>query len=71
MDPGCPCSRPVGYVPKDNDLKTHYLELPVLAAVSSDRLGLRPYGVGPVFSYLIAARQTRDGQERSGDHTWA
>jgi len=64
MDPGCPCSRPVGYVPKDNDLLTHYLELPVLAAVSSGRTGLRPYAVfGPVFSYWIAARQTRDGQE--------
>jgi len=64
MDPGCPCSRPVGYVSQDNDLKMHYLELPVLAAVSSDRPGLHPYGVfGPVFSYLIAARHTRDGQE--------
>ena len=64
MDPACPCSRPVGYVPKDNDLRTHYLELPVLAAVSSGRAGLRPYGVfGPVFSYLVAARNTRDGLE--------
>jgi Outer membrane protein beta-barrel domain len=64
MDPGCPCLRPTGYVPKDNDLRTQYLELPVLAAVSSGGAGPRSYAVfGPVFSYLIAARQTRDGQE--------
>ena len=64
MDPGCPCLRPVGYVPKDNDLKTHYLELPVLAAVSSKGAGVRSYAVfGPVFGYLIAARHTRDGLE--------
>jgi len=64
MDPACPCLRPPGYVPKDNDLRTQYVELPVLAAVSSGRAGMRPYAVfGPVFSYLIAARNTRDGQE--------
>jgi hypothetical protein len=64
MDPACPCQRPVGYVPMDNDLRTQYLELPVLAAVSSGRAGLRPYAVfGPVLSYLIAARNTRDGLE--------
>ncbi len=64
MDPECPCLRPTGYVPKDNDLRTQYVELPVLAAVSSGRPGRRSYAVfGPVVSYLIAARQTRDGQE--------
>jgi Outer membrane protein beta-barrel domain len=74
MDPACACARPVGYVPKDNDLRTHYLELPVLAAVSSAPVGLRPYAVfGPVFSYLIAARNTRDGQEtdeKESLHRW-
>jgi Outer membrane protein beta-barrel domain len=64
MDPGCPCLRPPGYVPQNNDLRTQYAELPVLAAVSSGRAGRRSYAVfGPVVSYLIAARQTRDGQE--------
>jgi hypothetical protein len=66
--------RPPGYVPKDNDLRTQYLELPVLATVASDRPGPRNYLVfGPVFSYLIAARQTRDGQEtdeKQGLRSW-
>ena len=36
----------------------------MLAAASSVHAGVRQYAVfGPVFSYLVAARHTRDGQE--------
>lgn len=74
LDPGCPCLRPVGYVPKQNDLRQSYLELPVLVTLSLGRGRLRPYVLaGQTVSYLTSARLRRDGQEadvRPQLHEW-
>jgi hypothetical protein len=43
LDPGCPCLRPQGYVPLQNDLRLSYLEMPVLLLVSLGRGRLQPY----------------------------
>jgi hypothetical protein len=64
QDPECPCLRPPGYVPKDNDLHLAYLEMPILAAVT--------FADGPWHRFLtggltpglrLSARSVRDGQE--------
>jgi hypothetical protein len=64
LDPRCPCLRPVGYVPKQNDLRLSYLELPLLVAFSLGRGRARPYVLaGETVSHLASARRRRDGHE--------
>jgi hypothetical protein len=54
----------VGYVPKQNELRLSYLELPVLVALSLGRGRVRPYVLaGETVSHLASARRRRDGQE--------
>lgn len=64
QDPACPCLRPVGYVPKDNDLRLSYLELPVLLTLSLGQGAWRPYVLaGPTAGFLAGGHVTRDGVE--------
>ena len=64
QDPDCPCLRPTGYVPKDNDLHLSYLEMPILAAVTFEEGRWHRFltaGLTP--GLRLSARAVRDGQE--------
>jgi outer membrane protein with beta-barrel domain len=64
QDPACPCLRPAGYVPKDNDLHLSYVEMPILAVHTFDGGRWHPYlTAGLVPGLLTGARQVRDGRE--------
>jgi hypothetical protein len=61
LDPGCPCLRPVGYVPAHNDLRLSYLEMPVLLVVAFRSSAPGAYVVaGPTAGYLMSGTQQSD-----------
>lgn len=74
QDPACPCLRPPGYVPKDNDLNLSYLEMPIVAAIALGEGRWRPsLMAGLVPGVLLSARVARDGQEvdeSTSFHSW-
>jgi hypothetical protein len=71
QDPDCPCLRPTGYVPKDNDLHLSYLEMPILAAVTyEDGRWHRFLTAGLTPGLLLSARAVRDGQQSDASSTF-